>query len=101
GRVDAGGVRGTLVASTDAGDLHVKAVPHDDWHLSSVSGTIRVELPPAAGFEVDANTISGEVSIGRDDLDKRTAGGRHFNQKANGGGKRIELRTEAGRIVIG
>src|SRR5262249_52325426 len=28
GRIDAGGVRGTLIASTDAGDLHVKGVPH-------------------------------------------------------------------------
>jgi DUF4097 and DUF4098 domain-containing protein YvlB len=100
GRIDVGGVRGTLVASTDTGDLHVKAVPHDDWQLSSVSGTVRVELPPAAKFDLNALTESGTFIIGRDDLQKPDAEVRNFTQRVNGGGKRIELRTDAGRIVI-
>ena len=45
GRIDVGGARGGLLASTSAGDLHVKAIPHEDWQLSSRSGTVRVELP--------------------------------------------------------
>lgn len=101
GRVDIGGARGTVVASTDAGDLHVKAAPHDDWRLSSVAGTVRVELPPASAFEVEASSQSGEISIQHGDSDRPAAEGRHFNQKVNGGGKRIELRTNMGRILIG
>lgn len=100
GRIDAGGVRGTLVASTDAGDLQVKAVPRNDWQLSSRSGTVRVELPPSAGFELDAETASGEVSIDRADMEKPPERIGHFIQKANGGGRRIQLRTESGRIVV-
>jgi hypothetical protein len=100
GRIDVGGVRGTLVASTDAGDLHVKAVPREDWQLSSRSGTVRVELPPSAGFELHADTASGELSISRADMDKPPERIGHFVQKANGGGKRIQLRTESGRIVV-
>jgi Toastrack DUF4097 len=100
GRIDAGGIRGTLLASTDAGGLHVKAVPHDDWRLSSVSGTIRLELPPVANFDLDAMTASGDFTIVRDDLEKPNAGVRRLNQRANGGGKRIEVRTKSGRIVV-
>jgi len=100
GRVDVGGVRGALVASTDAGDLHVKAVPHDGWQLSSVSGPVRVELPPAAKFDLNALTDSGTFGIGRDDLQKPDAGVRNLTQRVNGGGKQIEVRTESGRIVV-
>lgn len=100
GRIDAGGVRGTLFASTDAGDLHVKAVPHDDWELNSATGNVRIELPPAARFEVDTTSVSGQVLINRDDLEKTDTQAHHFVQKANGGGKRVQIRTGKGRIVI-
>jgi hypothetical protein len=100
GRIDVGGIRGTLTASTDAGDLHVKAVPHDNWQLSSVSGVIRIEVPPVSGFDLDVMTESGELVIRRDDLPKPGDGVRKFIQKANGGGKRIEARSQSGRIVV-
>jgi hypothetical protein len=100
GRIDAGGVRGTLSASSDAGELHVKAVPHDNWQLTSVSGTILLELPTAASFEVDATTNSGEFLIDRDDIEKPDPSVRHFRQTVNGGGKRIVAHTETGRIAI-
>ena len=101
GRIEAGGVRGALSASTTGGDIHVKAVPHDDWNLTSISGSIRVELPPLAGFEMNAVTKSGEILIRRGDLGLSQSSRNHLEQKANGGGKRLELRTNGGRIVIG
>jgi hypothetical protein len=100
GRIDAGGVMGTLVASTDAGDLHVKAAPHDDWQLSSVSGTVRVELPPRARFELDVGTVSGEVDVHRNDIEVPGVEVRRFHQKVNGGGKHVVVRAQNGRIVI-
>jgi hypothetical protein len=100
GRIEVGGVRGTLLASTVAGDMHVKAVPHDDWQLKSVSGSIRVELPPQSGFEIHAETQSGALIISRDDLEKTSVEDRLLVRKANGGGTRIELHTDAGKIVI-
>jgi DUF4097 and DUF4098 domain-containing protein YvlB len=100
GNVDVGGARGTLVVSTDGGDLHVKAVPHDDWRLASGSGTIRIELPPAARFDLDALTDSGSLMIRRDDLEKPGAGVHRLAERANGGGRRIEVRTETGTIVV-
>jgi hypothetical protein len=100
GRIEVGGARGVLFASTSTGDLHVKAVPREDWQLSSESGTIRVELPPKVDFELDAATTSGQLMIRRDDLVEPSAGLRHLAQKANAGGKRIEVRTNTGNVVI-
>ena len=70
GRIEVGGARGNLIALTDAGDLHVKALPHEDWTLKTVSGKIHLELPPATSFNVDAESNSGELSIRRDDMGK-------------------------------
>jgi Putative adhesin len=100
GRIEVGGARGTFVGSTDAGDLHIKAVPHGDWRAGSASGNIRLELPQAARFELDASTNTGELQVDRDDVGKPDAGLTHLHQTVNGGGKRIEVHTESGRIAI-
>ena len=95
-----GGARGSLLASIIGGDLHVKAIPRADWELTSASGNIRVDFPPAAHFEVDATTNSGAVTIDHDDLQTPQAGIHHFQRKVNGGGARIQVRTGSGNIVI-
>jgi len=100
GRIEVEAARGGLISSTAIGDLRVKSTPHDDWRLSSVSGSIRVELPRTAKFEVDATTDSSEVLINRDDMEIPNASVRNLRQKVNGGGNRIEAHTESGNIVI-
>jgi len=100
GRIDVGGARSSFVGSTDGGDLHIKALPHDDWQLNAVSGNISVELPPAAKFELDATADSGKVLVDREDIAKPDAAVSHLHQRVNGGGKHIEAHTNAGTIVI-
>lgn len=100
GRIEVGGARGSLIASTAEGDLHIKAIPHDDWKLTSSSGTIHLELPPQAKLNLDASTSSGEFQIDRDDIAKPQAGILRVVQEVNGGGKRIEAITGGGKIVI-
>jgi len=100
GKIDVAGVSGTLIASTDAGSLHVRAVPHDDWQLSSESGEIGIELPAGLGFDLDAMTNSGEVVVARDDFNTPSATVRQLNQKVNAGGRRIEVRSKSGRIAV-
>lgn len=100
GRIDVGGARGRLTGSTAEGDLHVKAIPHDDWQLSSASGNVRLEFLPVARLELAASTTAGEFQIDRDDMAKPGPDLHRFEQKVNGGGKRIEVHTESGRIVI-
>jgi hypothetical protein len=100
GRIDVGGARGSFTGSTDAGDLHIKALPHEDWRLSSGSGSVRLELPAVARLDLDASTQAGQLQIDRDDLAKPEPGAHQFRQELNGGGKRIEVRTGSGKIAI-
>ena len=100
GRIDVGGARGSFTGSTAEGDLHVKAIPHDDWQLSSASGNVRLEFPPGAKLELEASTTAGEFQIDRDDMAKPGPDLHRFEQKVNGGGKRIEVHTGSGKIVI-
>ena len=100
GRIEVGGARGSVIGSTDRGDLHIKAVLWDDWQLNSTSGNIRIELPPGAGFEADVATNAGEVSVARANIDKPDGASRRWRQKVNGGGKRIQARSDAGNIFI-
>lgn len=100
GGIDAQGLRGTLAATTAAGDVHVKAVPHDDWQLAAFSGNVRIEFPSQAGVDLDASSVSGEIAIHRDDIEKSSPDPRHIQQKVNGGGKRVVAHTESGKVVI-
>ena len=100
GRIDAGGARGSFTGSTAEGDLHVRAVPHDDWQLSSASGDVHLEFPPGAKLEIEASTTAGRFEIDRDDMAKPGPDPYRLEQKVNGGGKRIEVHTGSGKIVI-
>jgi hypothetical protein len=96
GRIEVGGAKGSFKGSTTGRELHVKAVPHGDWWLSSASGNVHIELPAAAAFGVDATTDSGRILIDRIDI----ADLRHLHRAVNGGGKHIEVRTRSGQITI-
>ena len=100
GRIEVGGARSSLVGSTDGGDLHVKAIPHEDWHLTSATGSVRLELPPSPKFELDASTETGRFQIDLDGIAKPDSDIHQFRENVNGGGKRIEVHTDSGRIVI-
>ena len=100
GRIDVGGARDSLVAETDLGNIHVKAIPHKEWQLNSASGAIRVELPPSANFDLDVSTKNGELQFDRDDIVRPVATVQEFHQAIHGGGTRIAVHTESGRITI-
>jgi DUF4097 and DUF4098 domain-containing protein YvlB len=100
GRIEIGGARGTVEASTDGGEIHIKAVPVNDWQFTSVSGNIRIELPPKSQFDFDARTVSGQVSIEREGMQAPVDDPRHFQQKVDGGGKQIQAHTVGGNITI-
>lgn len=100
GRIEVGGARGSFQGSTDQGELHIKAVLWDDWHLNSTSGNIRIELPPKAKFEADLATKSGNISFERPDIEQPAADDRKWHQQINGGGKHIQARSNAGNIII-
>jgi len=99
GRIEIGGAWGSFVGSTDSGDLHIRSVPHDDWQLSSISGSVRLELPPAAKFVLDASTDSGDFQFNRDDIG-RNGLTLHSLPVDGTRGNRINVHTRSGKIVI-
>ena len=99
GRIDVEGARGSLELSTDAGDLHVVAVPHDGWKLNSESGTIRLDLPPVVNVALNASTDSGKLQFERDDILNAGNRMRKVDEHPNSE-KRIDAHTRSGSIVI-
>jgi len=99
GRIDVGGARGSLALSTDAGDLHVAAVPHDDWKLNSASGTIRLDLPPVPNVALNPSTDSGKLQFERDDIPNTGDRLRRVDKHSNSE-KHIDVHTGSGSIVI-
>jgi len=100
GKIEIGGARGTVNGSTASGQLHVKAVLWNDWSLQSNSGPIRIELPPKAKFDLEAKSESGQILVGRDDMEDSQDDSHHLQQQVNGGGKHIAAHSVKGSIYI-
>jgi len=100
GRIDVGGARGSVRASTDKGELSIKAVPWDNWELTSNSGHIRIALPAKAKFDLDLTSNSGQVSVERQDIAQTGADSHQLRESVNGGGKRIQAHTTSGNVSI-
>ena len=97
-RID--GIDAALRARTGSGGIRVAGSPGSGWDLDTGSGSIGVDLPDDAAFEVDARTGSGSV---RSDhpvtMDGEARRGR-LRGTVRGGGPRVTLRTGSGGITI-
>jgi hypothetical protein len=100
GRIEVGGARDTVEATTDGGALHIKAVPNGDWKLKSGSGNIRIELPPKLNFEIAASTPSGNISIEHEGMQQPEGNVHEFHHAVNGGGKHIQAQSVSGNITL-
>lgn len=100
GRIEVGGVRGSFEGITDLGELHIKAVLNDDWHLTSVAGNIRIEVPAKAKFRLDASTLAGRIYVEHSAMEKPPEDVRQLRQEVNGGGKHIQAHSNNGSIFI-
>jgi hypothetical protein len=100
GSIEAAGARGSLFASTDKGDVHVKSVLYDTWQLTSGAGNIRIEMPPKTRFNLDADAVSGSISVERDEMQKPASEIHELHQQVNGGGSRVSVHSAAGNIFI-
>jgi DUF4097 and DUF4098 domain-containing protein YvlB len=101
GRVEVDGISGSFTGSTDAGELWVAGGVFDGWDLKSGAGDIHIRTGGEYGFEIDAATSSGRLSIENEDLEKpKDADARSCHQKVNGGGKLVRARSVSGTIFI-
>lgn len=100
GRIDVEGAFGSFVGSTNAGDVHIRAVPRGNWQLHSATGNIRVELPPDAKFELDATSNSGKLIVDRDDIERRDDVIRYLHHEVKGSSAWIDAHSDSGNIII-
>lgn len=100
GGLDLHGVRGMLDANTGSGDLTVEGTPGGEWKLGAGSGTIKLLLPSSAGFDLDASTSSGSISLNHSVAVSGSISNHSVRGKAGAGGSLVEIRTGSGDIEI-
>jgi len=102
GSIRATGVRGGLEAHTGSGRIDVEGQQTGRWDLQTGSGRIDIHLPPDAGFELNAHTGSGGVTVG---YSMTVQGGLRRRQhdvtgKVGNGQYALNVRTGSGSIRI-
>jgi DUF4097 and DUF4098 domain-containing protein YvlB len=63
GDVVIGKSTGTLSIATLSGDIRVDRHTGPDLNVKSMSGGVRIGIPPRTRLEVDATTLSGKVIL--------------------------------------
>ena len=94
------GVKGTVRAHTGSGDIEARGEQRGEWHLRTGSGNVSVELPPGAGFELDAHSGSGNIQTEREIMVQGTLSQREIRGRAGSGGPLLELKTSSGNIYL-
>ncbi len=104
GEVEARGLTGNVEISTVNGELEIQLAELDEGRrveLSSVNGSVRLEVPGGAGAEVEASTVHGDI---RNDfgleVDRSGIVGKSLDGTIGGGGARILLSNVNGSVDI-
>jgi hypothetical protein len=95
---------GSLAVSVERGDIELRPMRLPLAHIEAHarSGDIRLSLPPAAQFTLEASTSNGEITTDFGGALKLDSSGRHSTLRgAVGNGPAIEIQTERGQIVVG
>jgi DUF4097 and DUF4098 domain-containing protein YvlB len=100
GGMELRGVKGSLEATAGSGTITAEGDPTGSWTVHSGSGSIHLKLASAAGFDLDAHTSSGSISVSQPVTVQGTMGRRELRGKVHGGGVPVEVETGSGNIEI-
>jgi DUF4097 and DUF4098 domain-containing protein YvlB len=100
GGMELRGVNGSLEASAGSGAISADGNPTGSWSVHTGSGTVRLKLASSAGFDLDAHTSSGSISVSQPVTVQGTIGRKELRGKVHGGGVPVEVRTGSGNIEI-
>ena len=100
GSIDISGISGSLRASTGSGSIKAGGNPMGNWSLHTSSGSVALDVPPDAAFDLNARTASGRINFEKaldfdGALSRKEARG-----KFRGGGNLVEVRTGSGSIEL-
>lgn len=101
GNVEIRRAGGRLEANSGAGAIRASGNPKKDWRLSVGAGSIHVEVPSDASFELDAQTGFGKVNVSPDfDLKSVSTGNNRVQGTVGKGGPMLRVNNGAGSIDI-
>jgi DUF4097 and DUF4098 domain-containing protein YvlB len=99
GGIDAIDVSGSLDIEADSGHIQLRQTSPAPIRAKADSGGIRVTLAHGAGYDLDAESESGGISV--PEMTVRSVSSRHhINGKINGGGPTVSVRVDSGGIAI-
>lgn len=100
GSVEVRSPKGTLNAETGAGAVRAKGDPKRDWRIQVGAGSINLEVPLKASFDLEAQSGFGRVTVNPQlKLDGSVSSGRVY-AKVGDGGPTVRLSSGAGSIRI-
>jgi hypothetical protein len=100
GGMELRGVHGSLDARAGSGTITAEGNPTGSWTVDSGSGNIHLKLASEAGFDLDAHTSSGSISVSQPVTVQGTMGHKELRGKVHGGGVPVQVETGSGNIEI-
>jgi DUF4097 and DUF4098 domain-containing protein YvlB len=100
GGLDLRGIHGSLEATAGSGAISAEGDPAGSWNLHTGSGTVHLKLASNAGFDLDARTSSGSISVSQPVTVQGTLGRKELHGKVHGGGVSVDVETGSGNIEI-
>jgi hypothetical protein len=100
GGMELRGVHGSLEAEAGSGTITAEGNPTGSWTVHSGSGNIHLKLASEAGFDLDAHTSSGSISVSQPVTEQGSMGRKELRGKVHGGGVPVEVETGSGNIEI-
>lgn len=100
GRVKLQNVHGGVEARTGSGEVEINGEPTSTWEIHSGSGSIHLRLLSQAGFDIDARSSSGSVTVNRPVTVQGTMKRNRVQGKVGAGGVLLSLETGSGDIRL-
>lgn len=100
GGMELRGVQGSLEATAGSGDVSAEGNPSGSWTVRTGSGGVRLKLASDTGFDLNARTSSGSISVTQPVTVQGTINHKELRGKVRGGGVPVEVETGSGNIEI-
>ena len=100
GDITVNNVKGTLRVGTGSGSIRAQGEMTGDWTVETASGSVVIDLPKNAGFELNARSSSGHIEVNREITMQGSLSRREVRGKVGGGGYLLQARTSSGSITV-
>lgn len=100
GGMELRGVQGSLEATAGSGNVTAEGDPTGSWSVRTGSGGVHLKLASNVGFDLNARTSSGSISVSQPVTVQGTMNRKELRGKVHGGGVAVDVETGSGSIEI-